>query len=128
MREQPTGPELLEAVAQFLREEVLPQLSGRTAYHLRVAANAVDLVCRELLLGRAAGEGEAARLAALLGQTGEPAALNRALCHAIASEAVDPADPALIAHLWATTLAAVAIDQPSYATYRREAEEPDAQP
>jgi hypothetical protein len=45
-----------------------------------------------------------------------------------ASEAVDPADPALIAHLWATTLAAVAIDQPSYATYRREAEEPDAQP
>ena len=28
--------------------------------------------------------------------------------------------PGLAAHLWATTLAKVAIDQPTYASYRRE--------
>lgn len=122
MRDPPTGPELLEVVAEFLREEVLPQLAGRTGFHVRVAANALDLVRREMLLARPAEAAEAARLQALLGRTGEAAELNRELCARIADGRIDPDDPALIEHLWATTLDTVAIDQPSYATYRRAAE------
>ena len=122
MRDPPTGPELLEVVAEFLRDEVLPQLSGRTGFHVRVAANALDLVRREMLLAQPAEAGEAARLTALLGHGGAVADLNRELCEAIAAGRIEPGDPALIEHLWATTLDTVAIDQPSYATYRRAAE------
>lgn len=124
MREQPAGPELLEAAAQFLREEVLPQLAGRTAFHARVAANVLDLVRREMLLAGAAQAEEAERLSALLGRRGEAEALNRELCARIAEGLIAADDPALLDHLWATTLAAVAIDQPSYATFRRAAEAP----
>jgi len=122
MRDPPTGPELLEVVAEFLRAEVLPQLSGRTGFHVRVAANALDLVRREMLLAGRAEAAEAQRLACLLGHAGEVADLNRELCERIADGRMDPGDPALVDHLWATTLDTVAIDQPSYATYRRAAE------
>lgn len=123
MREQPTGGELLEAVAEFLRNEVIPELSGRTAFHARVAANVLDIVRRELALAPAALEAEAGRLRALLDQDGGGADLTRELCERLGSGAIDPQDGQLIEHLWATTLDTVAIDQPTYATYRRAAAE-----
>lgn len=119
MREQPTAVELLDIVAEFLRAEVLPALSGRTAFHTRVAANVLDMVRREVALGPAALEGEAERLRALLGRGGEGQDLNRDLCERIASGKADLFDADLLRHLWATTIDTVAIDQPKYATYRR---------
>jgi hypothetical protein len=119
MREQPTAAELLDIVAEFLRAEVLPALSGRTAFHARVAANVLDTVRRELALGPAALEGEAERLRALLGRGGDGTELNRELCERIAAGDLDGAAPELLRHLWTTTLDTVAIDQPGYATYRR---------
>jgi hypothetical protein len=123
MREQPSGPELLAAVADFLRDEVLPRLNGRTAFHARVAVNVLEIVQREMTLGPAAEAQEAERLRALLDEAGDAAELNQALCVRIAEGRLAPADPALLRHLWATTLATVAIDQPNYATYRRAAAE-----
>jgi hypothetical protein len=38
----------------------------------------------------------------------------------IAAGAVDLNTPGLAEHLWATTLAKLAVDQPTYASYRRE--------
>ncbi len=119
MREQPSAPELLDIVAEFLRTEVAGQVSGRTAFHLRVAANVLDIVQRELRLGPQALAGEAARLARLLGVSGDGEALNAELCRRIAEGEIAPDDPALIEHLWATTCDTVAIDQPGYATFRR---------
>ena len=119
MYDQPTASELLAAVAGFLRDEVSPTLSGRLAFHARVAVNVLEMVRRELALGPAAVEGEAARLKSLLGREGPLPDLEDALCAAIAAGEVDPADPALIDHLWATTLDTLAVDQPGYATYRR---------
>lgn len=121
MREQPTTPELLNAVAEFLRQEVMPALDGRLAFHARVAANVLDIIRREMALGPKAEAAEAERLGALLGHDGAPADLVRELCEGLASGALDPADPALVEHLWAVTLDTVAIDQPTYATYRRNA-------
>jgi len=119
----PTSTELIDAVATFLKEEVSPTLSGRLAFHARVAVNVLELVKRELALGPAATAGEASRLKALLGHDGALADLEAELCDRIAAGEVDPADPALIDHLWATTLDTLAVEQPNYATYRRAAAE-----
>jgi hypothetical protein len=121
MREQPTALELIEAVAHFLRLEAAPLLEGRTAFHARVAANALDIVRREMADGPRADAEETARLETLLGHAGSNAALNQELCDRIATDSIDPTDPALLDHLWRTTLDIVAIDQPKYATYRHAA-------
>jgi hypothetical protein len=118
MPEQPDGATLLAAVAHFLRREAAPALQDRLAFHARVAANALDIAAREWRLGQTAQDAARARLTALLCHDGPIAALNGELCTRIASDAIDPADPALLDHLWQTTLDALAIDQPSYATYR----------
>ncbi len=120
MREQPSAAELIEAVAEFLQRDAAPQLTGRTAFLARVAFNVLQIVRRELALGPAADQAEASRLATLLGRAADPAALNEELCRRIAAGEIAEDDPALIEHLWATTLDVVAVDQPNYATYRRE--------
>ncbi len=68
MYDQPTARELIDAVQGFLRDEVSPTLSGRLAFHARVAVNVLETVKRELELGPGAVAGEGARLAALLGR------------------------------------------------------------
>lgn len=45
---RPTAEELLEAVREFLTEDVMPATDGRVRYHARVAANVVAMVEREL--------------------------------------------------------------------------------
>ena len=119
MLDHPRGPALLDAVATLLREVLQPQLQGNAAFQARVAANAVDLAAREMRLGPAAEAAAAERLLALLQHAGPADALEAELALAIRSGAVDPQDPALRAHLWAGTLDKLAIDQPSYAPYRR---------
>ena len=47
MQDRPTLDELLEAVARYLRDDVLVNTSGRTQFHGRVAMNAVEMVRRE---------------------------------------------------------------------------------
>ena len=123
MLDHPRGPALLDAVATLLREVLQPQLQGNAAFQARVAANAVDLAAREMRLGPAADAAAADRLQALLQHAGNlpPTldALDAGLALAIRSGAIDDQDPALRAHLWASTLDKLAIDQPSYAPYRR---------
>ena len=120
MQDEPTPPEMLTAVAALLRETVMPQLSGHTAFLVRVAANALDLVRRQVELEPAADAAELDRLRRLLARNGELLELNQALCAAIEAGDMGLATPGLAEHLWATTLEKLAIDQPSYAPYRRE--------
>ena len=119
MMDQPSMRELVEAVRDFLEQKAMPELKGHTAFHARVAANVLAIVRRELTLGPDADRSDAARLAALLGVAGEASALNQELCRRIEAGEIAPDDPALLEHLWATTLDTLAIDQPGYATYRR---------
>jgi hypothetical protein len=120
MQDPPTVAELLEATSAFLREVAVPQLKGHASFHARVAANALDAVKRELDLRPAAERDEHARLKALLRADGSPEELNALLSRRVAAGEVDLQTPGLAEHLWATTLAKVAIDQPTYASYRRE--------
>ncbi len=121
MQDQPSAAALVAAVAEFLRSQALPQLDAHTAYHTRVAANALDIVARELALGPAAAEAERGRLTGLLGRDGSLEELNQALATAIETGTLDTT-PGLAQHLWTTTLDKLAIDQPSYAGYRRALE------
>ena len=124
MQDKPPPDEILGAVARLMRETLLPQTSGRSAFMLRVAANAVDLVQRQIALAALSDEEERARLTSLLQRDGELAELNAALCAAIESREIGGETPGLAEHLWATTLAKLAVDQPNYAAYRRLANPP----
>jgi len=123
MQDQPTAAELVEAVAEFIRNHAMPQLQGHAAFHARVAANALDIVKRELEIAPSANTGEAARLKALLGREGTLQELNRGLCACIENGSIGLETPGLTDHLWATTLTKLAIDQPNYSGYKRAVEE-----
>lgn len=47
---RPTAAELVAAVAEFLETDVRQETSGRVNFHARVAANALRVVERELLV------------------------------------------------------------------------------
>lgn len=117
MMDQPSALELVTAVREFIEKHAMPELQGRTAFHARVAANALAIVARELEQAAPANEDERRRLQDLLKQDGTLDALNRELCRRIRSGQIAWNDPALAAHLTAATLAKVAIDQPNYSGY-----------
>ena len=120
MQDEPTPFELTKAVADFLRDDIAPMISGHNAFKLRVAINMLDLVTRQLTLEDGSDVEEAARLRALLGIDGALMDLNRVLADKIASGEVDLQTPGLAEHLWQTTMAKLAVDQPNYASYKRE--------
>jgi len=120
MQDEPRPGELTKAVAEFLRNDIAPLVSGHNAFKLRVAVNALDLVTRQLTLEQGGDAAESARLAALLGRQGSLLELNRILSEGIASGEVDLQTPGLSDHLWQTTMDKLAVDQPNYAAYRRE--------
>lgn len=123
MQDQPTSVELVQAVADFIREQVAPHLQGHVAFHARVAANALDIVKRELEIAPQANAEELVRLEQITGKTGSLEELNRLLCTEIEAGRIDLATPGLVEHLWRTTLSKLAIDQPGYSGYRRGLEE-----
>jgi hypothetical protein len=120
MQDEPTPIELTKAVADFLRNDITPMISGHNSFKLRVAINILDLVVRQLTLSEGSDAAEAARLSKLLSVQGTLPELNRALAEKIASGEVDLTTPGLSEHLWQTTLAKLAVDQPNYASYKRE--------
>jgi hypothetical protein len=119
MQDMPKSSEIVEVVSEFMRQHVLPQLQGHTAFHALVAANALDIVRRELAIAPEANEAEKARLEKLLGKDGTLEELNRLLCARIEAGDVNGGTPGLADHLWETTLTKLAIDQPKYSGYRR---------
>ncbi len=118
MMDQPSMLELVTAVREFIEQRAMPELKGHTAFHARVAANALLIVERQIAQGPAADAGEAERLKALLGRDGTLDELNRALCAAIRNGELSLDDDRLKAHLRETTIAKVAIDQPGYSGLR----------
>jgi Domain of unknown function (DUF6285) len=120
MQDEPKPEELIRAVADFLRNELAPEISGHNAFKLRVSINALDLVTRQLALQEGSEAAELTRLAKLLGMQGSLAELNRALADRIAKGELDLRTPELAEHLWQTTMAKLAVDQPNYASYKRE--------
>ena len=120
MQDEPTPTELIKAVADFLRNDIAPVISGHNAFKLRVGINALDLVTRQLKLEEAGNAAETVRLVQLLGKQGSLAELNRTLADQVAKGEVDLQTPGLADHLWQTTMDKLAVDQPNYGSYKRE--------
>ena len=120
--DQPSMRELVDAVREFLELRAMPELKGHTAFHARVAANALAIVVRELDESPKSGQEEKARLRGLLAKDGTLDELNRELCKRIRAGKFTIATPGLIEHLEKTTRDKVAIDQPGYSGLKQAAE------
>ncbi|MEL6858380.1 MAG: DUF6285 domain-containing protein [Pseudomonadota bacterium] len=116
MHDHPSVPELVQAVKNFIDETAAPNLTGHAAFHARVASNALATVLRDLEARPAAEMAERQRLMDLLGPSEElsTGGLNRVLSDRIRAGEMTAGTPGLLAHLKATTMAQVEIDQPRY--------------
>lgn len=110
----PTAAELIDAVIGFIEERAAPQLKDRDAFLARVAVNALAAVKREIELGPQAEAAATERLRALLGHDGHFATLNAELCDRLSSGELTAQDPQVLAHLKASIIDQVRIDQPNY--------------
>ncbi len=117
MHDQPTQTELLTAVADFLRQDAAPNLSGRVGFHAKVAANVVDIVRRQIEQVANDDNSLQKQLEALLDVEGDEPELTDQLCHRIAAGELTPDTPGLMDYLWDATLHKVAVDQPGYSGY-----------
>ena len=118
MQDEPRPTEILTAVAKFLRETAAPAASGHLAFNLRVCANALEMSRRQIEDDPPAAAAEQARLVGLMKTEGDLATLNAELCRRIAAGEMGLETPGLAEHLWAVTLAKLAVDQPTYWGYR----------
>ena len=110
MAGHPSAAELVTAVREFIAG--LP-LTGRDAFHARVAANALAIVARELA---------APPPPPVFGLD------DAAVCAAIRVGTFDAATPGLLDALVAATRARLAVDNPRYATLARLQEAPPPLP
>lgn len=104
----PTAAELVEAVTEFLRDEVMEQSSGRLRFNARVASNVLASVERELRSGSEVAEAHARRLERL-GVTDDSE-----LASAIRAGRFDDRVGELIAELRADTRERLRIANPRY--------------
>ena len=118
MQDQPHPEEILTRVANFLKGPATRESGPHISFQLRVAANAIEICQRQMTLAPQAETEELARLRDLLGVDGDLPTLNRELALRIRAGQLTLETPGLADHLWATTLAKLAVDQPTYSGYR----------
>ncbi len=119
MQDKPSLTELVAAVQSFIQDKAMPELSGRTRFHARVASNVLAIISREARFSDAFAAAQQNRLEHILGRTGDLETLNRQFCDALARGDLDLSHSDVRAHLIKTTMGKLAIDQPTYAGYQR---------
>jgi len=116
MAEQVEAVALIEAVADFIKS-IEGELSGRSAFHAKVAGNALAIVAREL--EQAPRAAEQAALAGFLGHEASLDALRAELCGRLRAGQLTPETPGLLEALTTAVIAKVRVDNPRYATLAR---------
>lgn len=116
MAEQIEAEVLVAAVAAFLKS-IEAELPGRSAFHAKVAGNALAIVGRELAQLPQAAERTA--LAGFLGHEAGLDALRAEICGRLRAGQLTPETPGLLAALSTAVLAKVAVDNPRYSTFTR---------
>ena len=132
MQDRPTAHELLDTVARFLEDELMPTLDGPAAYRTRVAANLVRILEREEALGEAQLRRERDLLCNLLGieAASLPAALVRYQVASLNARAATAIADGRVDHVTAweplmeITRAKLAIIRPGYDDYDARGELP----
>ena len=114
----PRTDELLTSVRDFLREDVMSETTGRTAFLARVASNSLDIVVRELALGPGHLAQQTEALRGLFNRSGDLEDLQWQLTHALRDGSMPLDKPGLTDYLRQSVVTQVAIDQPKYSGYR----------
>lgn len=104
----PDARELVEAVRDYLQDDLGPRAEGRDRFILRVASNALSIAAREIAALPADSAIHAERLASI-GVDSE-----QALSEAITDGRLDDRLSDLAEVLWATTLDKLAVANPAY--------------
>ena len=107
--------ELIEAVSEFLKEKVLPEVEGFTAYNTRVAANSLLIAARQ-----AAGQSEVDEMDRVFAESVGITGAGEDSARQISLQLKDgtlKADDALVAYLKQRTLKRLEIDNPRYWGY-----------
>lgn len=105
---------LLEAAIAYLRNELLPTLSGYHSFQVRVLINVLGIVQRGLQRGEALDKAEQTRLMALLSSSGSREALNDMLAERISKDEVSLDDPQLRDHILRSLDEALQINNPKW--------------
>jgi Domain of unknown function (DUF6285) len=129
MQDRPTAIELLETVAGFLEDELMPTLDGPASYRTRVAVNLLKILAREALLGPDAIARECELLSDLLrvGYVSDPQLLDPQLLNRRLATAIDAGE---VSHeqVWPALMeiarAKVAVIRPGYDAYDASGELP----
>ncbi len=116
--DMPRIDELTLGVRDLLRGDVMAASKGRLQFMARVAANALDIVHRELAIGPEHRRRERDRLCTLLGGDDELEPLRWRLVEALRDGTMPLDSPELAAHLRETVVNQIAIDQPRYSGFR----------
>ena len=116
MAEQIEAVTLVTAVADFLKS-IEPELTGRSAFHAKVAANALGIVAREL--EQAPREAERAALAGFVGHDAGLDALRAEICGRLRAGQLTPETPGLLEALTEAVVAKARVDNPRYSTLAR---------
>ena len=113
--QDPPGPvQLLAAVLGVLQQ---PD-DARSQLDSRIAASVLAIVRRQLEIAPAADAEELGSLRQILRlNSNDLLALNVELCARIADGRIVASSAELVRHLWTTTLAKLAVDQPGYSTF-----------
>jgi len=103
------GPiELVEAVRDYLADDLGPRATGRDRWMSKVAANALTVALREIRSADADAERHLARLASL------GVADDRQLAEAIRTGRFDERRSDLLSALWETTIDKLVVSNPDY--------------
>lgn len=117
MHDQPSQKELIDAVKRFISDTAMPQLTGRAAFHARVALNVLDILSRDIANRKKNEEAELTRLQEYL-ECYEPGLklddYNKMLCKKIANGEKGLDDTELLELLRQNAVEQLKVDQPKY--------------
>lgn len=114
-QDRPSAAELVRAVRDLLKTQVLDKLEGSAQFQTRVSINVLGIVARELELGPALDRAEHARLEQLLGVEGSLAQLQAALARGIRDGSLDDRRDAVMEHVRQTVREKLEVAHPGYA-------------
>jgi hypothetical protein len=117
--DMPSQMELVTSVRDFLRDDAMANLTGRSQFLARVASNSLDIVLRELTVGGRHQRAEQQRLQAYFESDASLMSLRRRLSQGLRAGEIGLDDIAVQQHLRQTVVNQIAIDQPKYSGLRR---------
>ena len=117
--DMPSQMELVTSVRDFLRDDAMANLTGRSQFLARVAGNSLDIVLRELTVGGQHQRAEHQRLQAYFESDASLMSLRRRLSQGLRAGEIGLDDIPVQQHLRQTVVNQIAIDQPKYSGLRR---------